>query len=260
MRHDTIKAGGILLCAGLFLAANAKDGDQRVRGTWSLNNWTSGDSLHLKLKHHNATTTWKWGVHQPISDLHGLTREQLHSAHAPVKFTLERDAGSFAFEGTVMLGIGSGEFGFVPDPSFASKLSVLGYDAIGEGELFTMALRDISIAYAGEVKRSGVKNVAVHDLVRLRDHGVSLDFIRELTMIGYANLSADDVVRLRDHGVDAAFIRTLKSAGFPDLAASEIIRLRDHGVDSQYVARIQSAGFTELTVEQIVKLHDHGVD
>lgn len=262
MRLDTIKVGGILLCAGSFLIASASDDPPKLQGRWRLSNWTSGDSLHLTMKYRDRSTRWEWGSDQPIADLHGLTLEQLHTAHTPVKFTLARDAGTFAFEGTVMLGIGSGDYRFAADPTFKAKLGALGYDVVGEDDLsiMMMAVRDISIAFAGEVKRSGLRDVAVRDLVRLRDHGVELDFVRDLTMIGYANLGADDVVRLRDHGVESGFLRTLKASGYPDLPAADIIAMRDHGVDSRYVQGLEDSGYGRQAADDIVKLKDHGIE
>ena len=257
-----IKVGGILLCVGSFLIALASDEPKTFQGQWRLNNWMPGDSLQLTMKYHAKSTHWKWGSSQPIADLHGLTLDQLHAARAAVKFTLERDAGAFVFEGTVMLGVGSGDYRFVADPTFKAKLEAIGYDVTGEDDvsIMLMAVRDISIAYAGEVKRSGLRDVAVRDLVRLRDHGVDLEFIRDLTMIGYANLSADDVVRLRDHGVESGFIRTLKTSGYPDLPADDIVSLRDHGVDSRYVEGLADSGYGKTTADDIVRLRDHGIE
>ncbi len=262
MRLDTIKVGGILLCAGSFLIAQASDDPRRLQGRWSLSNWTSGDSLRLTMKYHAQNTHWQWTSDQPIADLHGLALDQLHAARAPVKFTLERDAGTFAFEGTVMLGIGSGDYRFVSDPTFTAKLGALGYDVADEDDvsIMMMAVRDISMAYAGEVKRSGLRDVAVRDLVRLRDHGVELEFIRDLTMIGYASLSADDVVHLQDHGVDSRFIRTLKVSGYPDLSADDIVALRDHGVDSRYIEGLEDSGYGRQAADDIVRLKDHGIE
>jgi len=262
MRLDTLKIGGILLCAGSFLIAGASDAPPRFQGTWSLSNWTSGDSLRLTMKYHARNTHWEWGSSQPIADLRGLTFDQLHAARSAVKFTLERDAGTFAFEGAVMLGIGLGDYRFVSDPSFRAKLGALGYDAVGEDDvsIMMMAVRDISIAYAGEVKRSGLRDVTLNDLVRFRDHGVELDFIRDLTMIGCANLSADDVVRLRDHGVESGFLRTLNASGYPDLPADDIIAPRDHGVDSRYVEGLDDSGYGKQAAHDIVELRDHGIE
>jgi hypothetical protein len=231
-------------------------------GTWSLNNWIPGDSVHLKLSYRKGTTRWQWGNDQPQADLLGLTSGQLHSPHADVSFTMKRDAGTFAFEGSMTLGVGGGDFRFVPDPNYVAKLGELGYRMVDDDavSLMFMAVRDISLAFAAEVKRSGLKDVTVSDLVRLKDHGVSLEFIRTLAEIGMTGLTAEDVVGLRDHGIDGEFLRALKASGAPTLAADEIIKLHDHGVKPDYVARIQSAGYADLTVDEIIRLHDHGVN
>jgi hypothetical protein len=254
--------GGLLLCAALCLAARAADTAPSCAGTWSLNNWSPGDSLRLSLSYSNATTRWRWGNDQRIADLRGLTSERLHSVHASVAFTLQRDAGTFNFEGTLMLGVGRGAYRFVPDPTYAAKLSALGYTKIGNDpvSIMLMAVRDISLAYASEVKQSGLKDVAISDLVRLLDHGVGADLLRALPAAGYTDLTADDVVRLQDHGIDDGFLRALKASGALALSAGDVVKLHDHGVRPDYLARVRVAGYGDLTVEQIIRLHDHGVD
>jgi hypothetical protein len=253
-----------LLFAGIGLSATAvvaADEKPARMGTWRLNNWTPADGVQLTLSYRKGTSRWEWGSGQSLADLHGLTSDQLHATHAAVAFTLTRDAGTFTFEGTVLLGIGRGGYQFVPDPTYSAKLSALGYGPVGDDAItiMLMAVRDVSLDYAAEVKYS-LKDVQLSDLARLQDHGVSLDFIRAVTLAGYANLTAEEVVRFRDHGIDEAFLRGLKTSGAPDLSADEIIKLHDHGVRPDYVARIHSAGYGDLTVDQIIKLHDHGVD
>lgn len=255
----------VRLCAGLivlasFAAAAATDAPSVVNGTWSLNNWTPGSSVRLKMKHASGRSTWEWGTDQPLSDLDGLTREQLRAASAQVTFKLQRDAGTFTFRGSVMLGLGHGEFRFAPDPTFALKLNALGHGTIPGKDLFAMAIRDISLDYASAVMRSGIKGATVGDLGRFRDHGVETDFMRTLKAAGYDDLTAADVVKLADHGVDSAYIEGLADSGRTALTADEIVRLRDHGVDPGYVARVESAGFTGLTVDQIIRLREHGID
>ena len=223
--------GRIVLVAGLCVAGRAADAAEPLKGTWSLNNWVPGDSVHLKLRFSKASTRWEWGNDQPLADLQSLTAEQLHSPHSSVAFTLRRDAGTFSFAGSLTLGIGGGEYQFIPDPTYARKLGVLGYETIGDDELLGMALRDVSLAFASEVKFSGLKDVKLSDLLRLKDHGI-----------------------------DGEFVRALKSTGVPVLSAEDIIKLHDHGVKPEYVTRIQSAGYPDLTVDQIIQLHDHGVD
>jgi hypothetical protein len=261
MKSSLVTIGAVALWASLSLAAAAEDAAP-VRGTWKLSNWTINDSVRLTLSYRKASSRWDWSSDQELAELHGLTSGQLHAVSTPASFTLERDPGVFFFEGTILLGIGRGEYRFLASPSFAAKLAALGYDAIDEADasLMIMAVRDVSLAYAADVKRLGLKDVAVQDLVRFRDHGISIGFIRELVASGYPGLTGDGVIRLRDHGVSPSFVKALVDAGRSAASVDEIIRLNDHGVDATYIARIQSAGFKDVTVDQIVRLHDHGVD
>jgi len=233
MNARTIVIVFACLAASLAAAAPAPDTDVSVKGTWSLNNWTSKDDVQLSLSYRNGSTRWKWSTGQPLSDLKGLTKDQLHAMSAPAEFALKRDPGVFFFKGTLTLGVGKGDFAFLPDPTFAEKLSAMGYADVqsSNASLMFMAVREISLEYAAEVKRLGIANLSLHDLERFMDHGIDLDFLRELVAAGYPGLTGDDVVRLRDHGIDG-----------------------------RYVARVQASGFTNLTVDQIVRLHDHGVD
>ena len=204
-----------------------------AEGTWTLNNWAAHDSVRMTLSYRKGSTRWTWGSSQELADLKGLSSEQLHAMSTPATFALERDPGVFFFKGTLVFGVGRGEYTFASNPSFAARLAALGYGPVDteDASLMIMAVHDVTIEYAAEVKRLGLKGLAVSDLVRFLDHGV-----------------------------DIAFIRDLVGAGYPGLTGDDVVRLRDHGIDGRYVARIQSSGFKDVTVDQIVKLHDHGVD
>jgi hypothetical protein len=256
----------LLLFAGTGLALHAADPDPDPApppmGNWSLSNWIPGEGVQLRLFYRKGSSRSEWSSTQPLADLQGLTPSQLHAIHTTVAFSLRRDAGSFACEGTLTLGAGHGQFRFTPDPSYAAKLEALGYEPIGVDAypLMMLAWRDVSVAYASDAKKAGLRVAETSDLVHLLDHGVDLDFIRALGAAGYAGLTADDVTNLRDHGIDGDYLRGLKASGASDWSVLEIVKLHDHGVDPDYVARIHSAGYGDLTVDQIIRLHDHGVD
>ena len=44
----------------------------------------------------------------------------------------------------------------------------------------------------------------------------------------YSNVAIDQLVRLKDHGVSASYIRRMKDKGF-DVSLDEYVRLRDRG-------------------------------
>lgn len=220
MKSNSIVLCGVFLFVGLGLAtahAASADDAATISGTWSLNNWTSGESVRLKLGYRKGGTRWQWGSDQLLADLHGLNVDQLHAAHTAVNFTMDRDAGQFA-----------------RNPTYVAKLNMLGYECKAEDDasVMYMAVRNISLEYAAEAKLSGLKDVTVKDLTRLLDRDVSLDSIRELAALGYASrFSADDVVALRDHGVEPGYVARVQSSGYPNLTVDEIIKLHDHGVD-----------------------------
>lgn len=233
MNKPLATIGAVVLSASLVSAKGAQAEPPAAQGTWSLNNWTARDAVQLTVSYRQGSSRWSWSSGQNLADLKGLSAEQLHAMSTPATFALERDPGVFFFQGTIVFGVGHGEYRFASNPSFAAKLEALGYGPIENDDvsLMMMAVRDITIAYAAQVKQLGLKDVGVSDLARFMDHGISLEFVRDLAAAGYAGLTPDDVVRLRDHGIDG-----------------------------RYVARIQSSGFKDVTVDQIVKLHDHGVD
>ena len=204
MRRYLIGIAGIVLIAGLLLLAHAGDAPECFEGEWSLNNWTSGNSLNLKLLYRDARTRWSWGSTQSLENLHGLTREQLQSLHAPVAFVLTHDAGTFSFEGTVVMGIGHGTCRFVADPSYVTKLSALGYDTSGNADLSIAMLvaNDVSLAFATEARRSGVRIDTLQDLVHLREHGIETPYLAKVQAAGFDALTVDQVIKLHDHGVD----------------------------------------------------------
>jgi len=230
-RLATFAFGLLFLAMGVI--ASAAEEAPTIGGTWGLNNWNFRDSVNLKLSYRKGGTRWEWGTSQDLELLHGLTGDQLHALSTPVKFTLEHDAGVFFFDGTVMVGVGRGSFRFAASPSFMTKLQELGYDPVeaDDTSLMLMAVHDISLAYAAEVKHLGLKSVAIPDLVRFRDHGIDLKFIRGLVVSGAAGMTGDDVVRLHDHGIDPPYIARVRSAGFHDLTVDQIVELHDHGID-----------------------------
>jgi hypothetical protein len=276
------------LAASLASAAAAET--LPTSGTWSINNWVPGESVQMSMTRSKGGSRWKHTTSYDLEDLKGLTREQLRAMRGEVAFRLERDPGTFVFEGTTTMGVGSGTFRFEPSPTFRAKLVELGYGSvdIDDAGLIGMAIRDVSLEYAAEVKRLGLAQVAVEDLLAFRDRGIALEHIRQVAGAGFPQLTSRDVIRLADHGVDGRYAQGIRSSGLVDagvedvvrfhdrgistefvrklvegrkaITTDEIIRLHDHGVTAGYVAQVDASGFKELSVEQIVRLHDNGVD
>jgi len=59
-------------------------------------------------------------------------------------------------------------------------------------------------------------------------YGESASFIKELKELGYSNVAIEQLVRLKDHGVSASYIKRMKEKGY-DVSLDEYVRLRDRG-------------------------------
>jgi len=170
-------------------------------GTWKINNWVPGDDVQLSISRRDGNSRWQMSSGYPLSELKGLTREQLRAMHGEVSFRLERDPGTLVFEGKTTVGVGSGDFHFEPNPAFREKLVGLGYPSPDDEALLGMAMRDVSLDYASQVVQLGFKKLRVDDLFAFRDRGIDLDMLRDVAAVGYPGLTADDVVTMSDHGV-----------------------------------------------------------
>jgi len=261
MRRYVAVVLGVLLLAGASPTFLAADATVPV-GSWSLSNWSLAKGVSLSLSYRKGSSRWEWTNRQPLEELQGLSSGQLHALNTPVSFTLRRDAGTFAFDGNVALGIGKGSFRFTPDPGYVSQLRAMGYESVDDDavSVMMMAIRDISLDYARDVQKAGLHVVEVSDLVGLLDHAVSREFICAVGSYGNTDVTAADAIELHDHGVDVPYLQGLRALGDRRPLVEEIVSLHDHGVTPEYVKGIHAAGYEELTPDQIIRLHDHGVD
>ena len=98
-----------------------------VDGTWrsdSQNYWTRDRGerwVSLQLQRRDDERN---GFSVPAQDVPALVDDR---AAGPVRFTLTRDAGTFAFEGRIDAGRGSGTFQFSANPDYLSGMARLGY-------------------------------------------------------------------------------------------------------------------------------------
>jgi len=193
------------------------------------------------------------------SDLRGVSRRQIENGHYAGTFEVVRDAGTFRCEGTIKHGKGSGEFVFVPDPSYATELAKRGIGRPNAGQQFDLALHDVGFELIDELARQGYVRPSVAHLVEIGRHGVDLEYVRGMDRAGFRLASTAELVRMRDHGVDQDFIQELENAGYRKLSLDEVLRARDHGVDGNYISGMARLGY-HLPLDDLVRARDHGVD
>lgn len=229
------------------------------KGIWDMAWYGERVEMKINFRQNGGHTLKLW-----YDELIGLEKKN------NIKCTLVRDAGAIYFYGTLdKIGnecLGSGNCWFVADTGFFTELSKLGYhnsdglfDFHSEKDQLNLALSDLSLEYARQIKQLGHNELSINDLIKLNSHDVTIEYIAELEKVGYSKLTAKQLLKMKDHGVDAYYIYTLQNNGYKKIQVDELIRCKDHGVDARFIESLVSSGKNDLTLKEIIKMKDHGV-
>jgi len=262
-RYALLAAAGAVLVTATAVVRSA--GPDAITGVWTVEpaTWKSAPArsplvqLTLSRRHgRNGDSNHSNSV--ALSELKGLTAEQMSAGAAGVSFALERDAGRFAFEGSFRGGEGAGHFTFTPRPEFVAAMRDLGYAALDDEKIYSMAVLDVSRDFVKQLDALGYSRLALDDLFSLRIHGASPEFVREMQSLGY-RLSADELVSLRIHGASPEFVREMQSLASARLSAEDLVSLRIHGATPEFVRALRTLGYERVPAEDLVSMRIHGV-
>jgi hypothetical protein len=226
------------------------------------------------------------------SDFAGLSSAEIESkSRVPVRFELEREAGTITFEGTFRDGRGGGDFTFVPDADYVRKLRSVGvrFEAKHgdeDREMLNLALFDVSIPFIRSMQALGYDET-IDKYVAFRIFGVDPDYVHDMESVGFENLSADKLVETRIHGATPEYIREMRAdgenlrldqyiesrifqitpefakemrhAGYPGLKRDLLVQFKIHGVSPTFVRELREAGYSRLSAEKLVEMRIHGV-
>ena len=265
----------VLFCA----VANAA---QTFPGTWTISPSYDSNHVSLELRSEGSEGSYHDDSSNVVTlgDL-GLSRALLDSSGARTAFGLRRDAGTFAFDGWVQQGEGSGHFTFTPNPRYEDELRTRGYTIDEPRKLMTAGLLDLSIAYIDEIRGMGFNDLTFDNLVAfralridapyinsMRQHfgdldtntvislralNVTSDYINGMKSEGLAPATAHDAIELRALHVDSAYIKEMASVGYDHLSAHDLVQLRALRVDAAFVRSLEAHGFHHLTIEQLIQ-------
>jgi hypothetical protein len=254
----------LVLATAAVRSAGGTGAGETITGTWTAEPaaWKAtlaqGPRVQLSLSRRRGTHgSSQHSNPVALAELRGLTADQMSADASSVSFTLERDAGRFAFDGTFRRSEGAGHFTFAPRPEFVAAMRGLGY-AVDEEKLYSMAVLDVSRDFVRQLDALGYARLELDDLLSLRIHGADPAFIREVKGLGYDHLPVEDLVSFRIHGATPDFIRQMQSLGYRRLSADDLVSLRIHGATPEFVRKMQSLGLSRLSAEDLVSLRIHG--
>jgi hypothetical protein len=249
----TAAVAAFVLAAAPFAAA------QTTEGTWTATK-QDGAALHLSIIWEPGS---QWGQSIPLAELPGLSEGEIAvSSSAPVRFRIEREAGTFELDGVFQDGRGAGHFRFQPHRGFASTLRALGIQEaadLDDHQLMRLALARVTVESVREFRDLGYQGLTVRDLVRMAIHGVTPEFVRELDAAGYSGLEVQELTSFRIHGVTPRFIREIGALGYTALPRRDLVRFRIHGVTADFVRELDALGYHGLSEGDLVRFRIHGV-
>ncbi|HLZ13818.1 MAG TPA: hypothetical protein VKP58_14640 [Candidatus Acidoferrum sp.] len=240
-----------LVCALALFAADA----QPQSGSWTIEPADESGKVRFALMQHSKDHSNHHESDWSPSSFEGLDLS-IKSKH-DVKFTIRRDAGRFECEGYIENAEGAGVFHFFPDGKYAANMTALGF-SVEPDKLFGMAVQDVSLGFAKEMKNENLSGLDTDKLIAFRIFNVNSQFIKELRAEGLAATDSDKLIAFRIHGVSPEFVRSVRSAGYhPD--QDELIAMRIHGATPEWMAQLKKEGYDHVELEKLIAFRIHGV-
>jgi hypothetical protein len=243
------------LALSLLLAARIARADE-FNGTWTIRPSEEPGQVYFGLAHHRNGGSSQNESDWAIGEFLGLdlaTRDR-HD----VTFSIARDAGRFECEGFIKQGEGAGVFHFTPNPGYGKEMAALGFDGIDDERQFAMAVHDVSVEFARQMKGRNLKNLDTDKLIAFRIFQISDNFIRELRAEGLAADDADRLIAFRVHGVTPALVRAVRKSGI-EPSEDQLIAMKIHGVSPEFIEKIANLGYRHPGADQLVAMRIHGV-
>lgn len=191
--------------------------------------------------------------------LEGLSQVLPIQNGSQLKFRLTRDAGTFLFQGVFRGGNGSGGYRFTYDPGFVARMKELGYGDIPPEDQFLMAVHDIGVSLARDLRKLKGRSVPLDELIQIGRGGVNSDYVRGLRNSGVEPESERQLAEMRRHGVSESFIRELAALGYERPSADELIGLRRMGVTVAFIKELEAMGYKRPPLDKLTDMRTQGI-
>jgi len=241
----------------LLVAKNrASDLHDDVRsGSWAISKSDEPGKVEFALMEHRHNGTSNHQSEWPMSSFLGVDFSK--SGRRDVHFTISRDAGKIDCEGYLKDGEGAGVFHFQPDPNYPREMQSLGF-SVDEEKQYAMAVQDVSLAFAREMKGENLSDLDSDKLVAFRIFGVDKGFIDALRAEGLKISDSDKLVAFRIHGVTPQMLRSLRQAGYsPD--EDTLVAMRIHGATPEWMEQLKQRGYDHVELQKLIAFRIHGV-
>jgi hypothetical protein len=226
------------------------------------------DKIYLSFSRKSESGRNQTGSKYDLSDLQGLSANQVTGTSSNVRFSIVREAGNIDCEGTFQNGKGAGTFRFTPNLQFISAMKSRGFDfektSRGdtniENKLFAAAILNVTTALADDLLSADFGKLDVDDLFKAVIFKIDGNFAREMKETGFQNLKFDDLVKARIFKIDAEFVRDVASKGFNNVPFESLVKMRIFKITPEFIQEIRAEGFTDIEIEDLVKMRIFKID
>jgi hypothetical protein len=254
MRMRRTLAYLVFACCVVFFVVKNRAAEVRG-GDWTISKSEAPGKVEFSLieHHHGGTSSHQsdWSASAFLGvDFSKPGRQDVH-------FIITRDAGKIDCEGFLNNGEGAGLFHFQADSNYPREMQALGF-SVDDEKQFTMAVQDVSLEFAKQMKNEHLSNLDTDKLIAFRIFRVDSAFIDALRAEGLKISDADKLVAFRIHGVSPQMVRSLHQAGYsPD--EDMLIAMRIHGATPEWMAELQQRGYDHIDLEKLIAFRIHGV-
>jgi len=238
-----------LVCALALFAADTQT------GSWTIQPSDEQGKVRFALIQHSKNHSNHHESDWSPSSFEGL--DLSIQGKREVKFTIRRDAGRFECEGYIANSEGAGVFHFFPDGKYADGMNAIGF-SVDPDKQFGMAVQDVSLDFAKEMKNLKLQNLDTDKLIAFRIFNVDSKFIQAIRAEGLNTNDSDKLIAFRIHGVSPEFVRSVRAGGYTP-GEDELIAMRIHGATPEWIAQLKKDGYDHVELQKLIAFRIHGV-
>jgi hypothetical protein len=245
---------GLCVIFGIVVKT-AKGANGPRTGDWTVSISAEAGKVEFSLIEHHRGENSSHQSDWPASAFVGVDFSK--PGRQEVHFVITRDAGKIDCEGYLKDGEGAGIFHFEPNPDYARQMQSIGFP-IDDEKQYTMAVQDVSLAFARQMKGEHLSGLDTDKLIAFRIFKVDHQFIADLRAAGLSATDSDKLVAFRIHGVTPRMVSTLRQAGYsPD--EDTLVAMRIHGATPEWIEELKKEGYDHVELEKLIAFRIHGV-
>lgn len=146
-----------------------------------------------------------------------------------------------------------------PRGSLLAALVAAGYGDLAVDDIIELKNQGVSADFILEVSRAGWGKLSTRQIIELRTQGVSPGYLARCRNIGIQGLTTRDVIELHQQGVKPDSIREIHALGFGPYDLRQCIEMMQQGVTPEFFRDLKDTGFTRLEVREIIEAHNNGL-